>query len=164
MKTLFLLRHAKSSKGDASLKDFDRPLNETGKDDAKLIGRLINEKRISPDLVLSSPAKRARATAELVLKAAGMKVEPGFDERIYEASVRKLLEIVSQVEATAGSVMLVGHNPGFEELCEALTGKATHLPTASLARIELAINKWSDVRPEAGSLKWLVAPKELKRE
>ena len=163
MKTLLLLRHAKSSKDDPNLKDFDRPLNERGTKDAQLIGKYIGQQKIKADLVISSPAERARQTTELVLKSAGLKIELKFDKRIYEASVRSLLNVISQIEDTANAVILVGHNPGFEELLEALTGVARDLPTASLACIELSVEKWSKARTGVGNLKWVVAPKELRR-
>jgi phosphohistidine phosphatase len=162
MKTLLLLRHAKSSKDDPALEDFDRPLNKRGKEDAKTIGKYISKKKLRPDLVISSPANRARQTTELVLKAADLKIDPQFDERIYEASAQQLLKVVSEIEEDASAVMLVGHNPGFEELFEVLTGETTRLPTASLACIELAVDKWKQVRPEIGKLKWLISPKKLK--
>ena len=165
MKTLLLLRHAKSSKEDTSLRDFDRPLNtERGIKDAQLIGKYIRKQKIKADLVISSPAERARNTAELVLKSAGRKVELRFDERIYEASGRRLVNIISQIEDTANTVILVGHNPGFEELFEALTNEDRSLPTASLACIELGVEKWSKMRAGVGDLKWLVAPKELRSD
>lgn len=164
MKTLLLLRHAKSSKEDTSLKDFDRPLNERGIKDALLIGKYIRQKKIHTDLVIGSPAERARQTATLVMRSAGLKVELRFDERIYEASVGRLLEVMPQIEDTANAVILVGHNPGFGELFGALTGEARDLPTASLACIELGVEKWSKVRAGVGHLKWLIAPKELRRD
>lgn len=164
MKTLLLLRHAKSSKDDPSLKDFDRPLNARGKKDTQLIGTYIRNQKMNADLVISSPAERARQTAELVLKSAGLKVELTFDKRIYEASGRRFLNVISQVEDTANTVILIGHNSGFEELFEALIGEARHLPTASLTCIELDVEKWSKVRTGVGYLKWLVAPKELRRD
>jgi len=162
MKTLLLLRHAKSSREDSSLQDFDRPLNERGKKDAPLIGKYCRKQKIKADLAVSSPAERARQTAELVLKSAGLKVELRFDQRIYEASLRRLLDVISQIEDTVSTLIMVGHNPGFEELFEALTGQAHDLPTASLACIELSVEKWSEVRAVVGDLKWLVTPKELK--
>jgi phosphohistidine phosphatase len=162
MKTLLLLRHAKSSREDPSLQDFDRPLNERGKKDAPLIGKYARRQKIKADLVISSPAERARQTAELVLKSAGLKLELRFDKRIYEASLRRLLSVISQIEDTINTLIMVGHNPGFEELFEALTGQARDLPTASLACIELSVDKWSKVRAGVGDLKWLVTPKELR--
>lgn len=164
MKTLLLLRHAKSSKDDPALRDFDRPLNDRGKDDAKLISRFIRESNISPDLVISSPAKRATKTTELVLKAAGLKINVAFDERIYEADVHRLLTVVSQIEPPRSVVMFVGHNPGFEDMVEVLAGRTTRLPTASLAQIDLTVEEWNQVRAGAGKLKWLVTPMDLKNQ
>lgn len=162
MKTLLLLRHAKSSWKDASVRDFDRPLNQRGLKAAPSIGSLIRKRKLQPDLVLSSPAERARQTTQLVLEAAGLKTELRHDERIYEAGVARLLEIVSQIDDEANLVMLVGHNPGFEELLAALTGESLIVPTAALACIELDIEKWNKVRAGTGRLEWLVKPKELK--
>jgi len=164
MKTLLLLRHAKSSKDDPALRDFDRPLNDRGKDDAKLIGRFMRERSISPDLLISSPAKRAQQTAELVMKAAGLTINVAFDERIYEADVHRLLVVVSQIEPSGNVVLLVGHNPGYEDLVEVLTGRTTRLPTASLAQIDLTVEEWNKVRAGAGKLKRLMTPKDLKKQ
>jgi len=162
MKTILLLRHAKSSWKDASVKDFDRPLNQRGLKAAPAIGRLMRKRKLQPELVLSSPAERARQTTQLVLEAAGLKTEVRYDERIYEASAARLFEIVSQLDDEAEVVMMVGHNPGFEELLEALTGTGRSLSTAALACIELDIEKWNKVRAGENQLAWLVRPKELK--
>lgn len=162
MKTLLLLRHAKSSWKDNGLRDFDRPLNQRGLKAAPAMGKLIRKRKLEPDLALSSPAERARQTSQLVLEAAGLKTEVRFDERIYEASVTRLLEIISQIDDEANVAMLVGHNPGFEELQEALTGEAHSFPTAALACIEVNIEKWHKIRAGVGRLEWLVKPKELK--
>jgi len=162
MKTLLLLRHAKSSWKESDVKDFDRPLNQRGLKAAPTIGRLLRKRKLEPDLVLSSPAERARQTTQLVLDAAGLKTELRYDERIYEASAGRLLEIISQLDDEADVVMMVGHNPGFEELLEALTGEAHSLSTAALASVELDIEKWDKVRPGVNRLAWLVKPKELK--
>ncbi len=162
MKTLLLLRHAKSSWKDSSLPDFERPLNQRGLKAAPLIGRLIRKRKLQPDVIISSPAERARQTTQLVIEAAGLTAEVRFDERIYEASAERLFEIVSQIEDTADCAMLVGHNPGCEELVAVLTGKAVGFSTAALARIELDIDRWSKVRAGANQLAWLAKPKELK--
>jgi phosphohistidine phosphatase len=162
MKTLLLLRHAKSSWKDSDARDFDRPLNQRGLKAAPAMGRLIRKRKLRPDLVLSSPAERARQTTQLVIEAAALKTELRYDERIYEASVARLFEIVSQIDDEANVVMLVGHNPGCEELLEVLTGEAHKLPTAAFACIELNVEKWNKVRAEAGRLEWLVKPRELK--
>jgi len=162
MKTLLLLRHAKSSWKDNEARDFDRPLNQRGLKAAPAIGRLIRKRKLQPDLVVSSPAERARQTTQLVIEAAGLKTELRYDERIYEASVARLLGVVSELDDEAGMVILVGHNPGFAELLEVLTGEAHNMPTAALACLELNIEKWNKVRAGAGRLEWLVKAKELK--
>jgi len=162
MKTLLLLRHAKSSWKDTNARDFDRPLNQRGLKAAPAVGRLIRKRKLQLDLVLSSPAERARQTTQLVLEAAGLKTELRYDERIYEASSARLFEIVSQIDDEADIVLLVGHNPGLEDLLAALTGEARSFPTAALAFIALDIEKWNKVRAGGGQLESLAKPKELK--
>ena len=162
MKHLLLLRHAKSSRDDPTLRDFDRPLNDRGVNDTKLIGKFIHRKKVHADLVISSPAKRAQQTAELLMKAAGLKVQLRLDQRIYEAGPRQLLEVISQIEEAANAVVLVGHNPGFEDLCTALIDEKCAMPTAAVACIELGTSQWNRVRSGVGKLKWLVTPKQLK--
>ena len=161
MKKLLLLRHAKSSWADSGIADFDRPLNERGLRAAPLMGRLMRERKLRPDLVICSPAERARQTATLVIKAAGLDAPLRFDERIYEATPARLAEIVSQIEDAAGEALLVGHNPGFEELVEKLTGEAGHMATATLALITLDIEKWNKLRDGCGRLEWIVKPKDV---
>src|SRR6185436_6244171 len=98
MKTLYLLRHAKSSWKDDSLLDIERPLNKRGRKAAETVGRFLRKKRIIPDLVLCSTAVRARETTEIVLAAAGRSPDIHFDERIYEAGAERLLEVVAQID------------------------------------------------------------------
>jgi phosphohistidine phosphatase len=162
MKTLLLLRHAKSSWKDHEVRDFDRPLNQRGLKAAPSMGKLIKKRKLQPDLVLSSPAERARQTTQLVIEAAGLKTELRYDERIYEATAVRLFDIVTQVDDESNLVMIVGHNPGLEELLEALTGEARSLPTAALACIELDVEKWNKARAGTGRLEWLAKPKKLK--
>lgn len=161
MKTLLLLRHAKSSWNDPGIADFDRPLNERGLRAAPLVGRFMRERKLRPDLVICSPAARARETASLVIKAAGLDAPLRFDERIYDATPARLFEIVSQIEDAASEALLIGHNPGFEQLLERLTGEARRMATATLAFITLDIEKWNKLRDGCGRLEWIVKPKEL---
>jgi phosphohistidine phosphatase len=163
MKRLLLLRHAKSSWADSSLTDFERPLNERGQRAAPLVGKFMRERLIRPDLVISSPAKRTRETIALVLEAARIETETRYDERIYEAPLTRLLEVVSQIEDDKEEVMLVGHNPGFENLLERLTGESERMPTAALALILLDAERWSEAAVKGGGLEWLVKAKELAR-
>ncbi|MGI9106447.1 MAG: SixA phosphatase family protein [Pyrinomonadaceae bacterium] len=163
MKTLLLLRHAKSSWKEPDMRDFDRPLNERGRKAAPLIGAYLREQKLTPDLVLSSPAERARQTAALVIESAELNAELRYDERIYEASVEQLLEVVAQTGDGAGTLLLVGHNPGMEELIQRLTGASERMRTATLARIDLDTDAWSKVRAAegAGRLKFAISPKDL---
>jgi len=164
MKTLYLLRHAKSSWKEPGLEDFDRPLNGRGQDAAPLVGRFIRKKKLTVDLLLSSPAARARQTASLVREAAGLSAALLFDERIYEADAARLLEVVSQAAESADALMLVGHNPGLEELLRLLTGEERQMQTAALACVELDVEKWAKTRERAGRLEWLVRPKDLSED
>ncbi len=162
VKTLLLLRHAKSSWDDNTLKDFDRPLNKRGLKAAPMVGETMRKRKLRPELVLSSPAERAKETTRLVCDAAGLIAVARYEDGIYEASARRLLEIVSQTEDAVNTAMLVGHNPGLAELLAILTGEPHHMTTATLACIDLSIEKWSEVTSGAGKLQWIVKPKELK--
>ncbi|HEX8473826.1 MAG TPA: histidine phosphatase family protein [Pyrinomonadaceae bacterium] len=161
MKTLYLLRHAKSSWSDASLSDFERPLNERGQKAAPLIGELMRERVLKFDVVLCSPAVRARETARLALEAAEIDAEVHFEPRIYEASVGELVEIVSEIDESVGAALLVGHNNALENLLAHLTGDARHMATATLARISLPLERWSEVHGARGTLDWFVRAKDL---
>lgn len=162
MKTLLVLRHAKSSWRDSGLADFERPLNGRGKQASDLIGRFLRKKKIRPDLVLCSTATRARETVRLVLEAARLVVEVRYDQRLYLASADRLAEIISQIEEDRARVMLVGHNPGMEELLPRLTGVTESMPTAALAKIEFDVDQWTALSEQTtGRLDWLVKPKEL---
>lgn len=161
MKKLLILRHAKSSWEDASLVDFDRPLNERGERDAPFMGKILAERGITPDLIISSPAERAKRTVELVKEAAGWAVPVRFDERVYEASEHTLFSIVQGLSDTVSTCVLSGHNPGMEGIIRSLTGTSAEMPTASLAIIEFDVAAWSDVEPDCGSLVEVMRPKEL---
>lgn len=161
MRTLYLLRHAKSSWKDESLVDFERPLAGRGRRACETIAGLIRSEQIEFDLLLSSTAVRARETIERIRQLAKLRNELRFDERIYEASTDRLLEVISQIENDRKNVLLIGHNPGFEELLQLLTGDTERVPTACLAKIKLKISKWSEVGANQGTLEWIVRPKEL---
>src|ERR1051325_5319742 len=159
--TLYLLRHAKSSWKDTSLRDFDRPLKGRGRDAAKQIGKRLGDEKPVPELVVCSPAARTRETAEIVLKHAHLKVDVTFAERIYEASLRDLLQVVADIPDDKQVAMMIGHNPGFEELVSFLTGEHRRMPTCGLAKIKFDVESWKDVRGGEGTLVWFIIPKEL---
>jgi len=163
MKTLLLLRHAKSSWDDPTLQDFDRPLNKRGIEAAPLVGKFMRKRKVRPDLVLSSPAKRAAQTVGLVLESARLECKTRYDRRLYAASAPTLRDVLSETEESADEVLLVGHNPGMEELLQDLTGELAKMPTGALARIVLDVKKWSKLRNRSGELRWLVQPKGLRK-
>src|SRR5215217_6188343 len=123
MKTLYVLRHAKSSWENNDLADFDRPLNDRGKKAAPLMGEVIKSNGFAPELILSSPAVRARETARLVKESAGLHAEIKHNERIYEASPQTLQYIAASIDDRFNSAMIVGHNPGMEGFVRLLTGR-----------------------------------------
>jgi phosphohistidine phosphatase len=162
MKILLLLRHAKSSWQDESLSDFDRPLNERGKKAAQAIGRYIRKQKIMPDLVLSSPAVRARETTGIITTTAKLTAEIRYDQRIYEADPPRLVQVLSQLEDTFSSVLLVGHNPGIEDLLSLLTGSSQHMPTAALAKIRLeGVGDWSEISQAKAMLELMIKPRDI---
>lgn len=159
MKHLYIMRHAKSSWDSPGLSDFERPLNPRGKRDAPHMGDFLAEHDFMPELIVSSPAQRAKTTAELVADAAAFGGEMWLDERIYMADGDTLLDVVYGLPDSFQRVLLVGHNPGFEELVEELCGGLVRMPTATIACVHLDAPTWGEV--EEGVLQWLVTPKLL---
>ncbi len=160
MRTLLLLRHAKSQNAEAGLPDFDRALNDRGRKEAQAVGTFMRKQSLRLDLVVSSPARRARETTELVLASADLPVEVRYDQRVYEAGPLRLLEVLSQIEEERNTVLLVGHNPGFEELVRLLTDRLEHMATGTLAKIDLEAVGWSKLPEEKGTLDWILKPKD----
>ena len=162
MKTLLVLRHAKSSWNDPARDDHERPLNKRGRRDGPRMGELVRQYGLVPDLVISSDAVRARLTAEAMAEAAHYAGEVVLDQQLYLASPADILSLLRTVRERADTVMIVGHNPGLEELVEQLTGEGTDLPTAALAQIVLPIDRWRDLKPSTrGTLVGHWRPKEL---
>jgi phosphohistidine phosphatase len=162
MKTLLALRHAKSSWDDAALDDHERPLNKRGRRDAPRMGELVREHGLIPDVVISSDAVRARLTAEAVVEAARYAGAILLDRRLYLAGPADILSLLRTVDEKAETVMIVGHNPGLEELVAQLTGDWQNLPTAALAQIVLPIDRWRDLNLSSrGTLVGHWGPKEL---
>lgn len=148
MKTLLILRHAKSSWDEPELADIQRPLNKRGKNDAPRVGEIIKEAGLLPDIILSSPAVRAVKTAEAAADICGYEGEIEIRENFYPGSPGDYIEALNEIPDGYGRVMVVGHNPGLEELLSDLTGKSEPLPTAALAQVELAIQRWIDLDDE----------------
>ena len=158
---LYLLRHAKSSWKDDSLADFDRPLKGRGREAAEQMGNRLASEKLQDAVLICSPAVRTRQTAKLVLKHSRLHMDQRFDERIYEASLRDLCQVISEIPDDRQTAMLIGHNPGFEELLAFLTGEARLMPTCALAKIKLEVASWKDARAGEGSLDSFITPKSL---
>jgi phosphohistidine phosphatase len=154
MKTLLVLRHAKSSSNDPALDDHERPLNKRGRRDGPRMGELVRECGLIPDVVISSDAVRARLTAEAVAAAAQFAGAILLDPHLYMAYPPDILSLLRPVQENAETVMIVGHNPGLEQLVEQLTGERQDLPTAALAQIVLPIDQWRDLKLSTGGRSW----------
>lgn len=162
MKTLLILRHAKSSWKDEGLADHDRPLNKRGKKDAPRVGKLLREVDLVPELIISSTAKRARKTASKVAQKCAYEGVIELTGDLYLAPPSQYVQVLQNVPDHVTRVMVVGHNPGAEELLAQLAGHATHLPTAALAHVELDIDHWQQLTLQApGKLVDLWRPREL---
>lgn len=166
MRTLVLLRHAKSSWDAPVESDFERPLAPRGERDAPRMGKVLKQSGLSIDRVVSSTAARARRTAELAAAASRCQKVLEFDDAVYHASVDELLSVLKGLSDKDDTVMLVGHNPGFEDLLCTLCGSPRsrariRVPTAALACIELEIANWRDIAAGRGTLLWMAVPKMI---
>jgi phosphohistidine phosphatase len=145
MKTLLILRHAKSEWDEPGVADHDRTLSGRGKRDAPRMGQRLRAEQLAPDLIVSSSAKRARKTAKLVAEACGYEGEIQLEPDLYMAGPEAYLEVLQEAPDSCETVMVVGHNPGLEELLETLTGEAEALPTAAVAQVTLPIESWREL-------------------
>jgi phosphohistidine phosphatase len=152
MKTLFLVRHAKSSWDDSSLADKDRPLNDRGKRDAPKVGERLAKAGAKPDLILSSPAKRALTTAEIIARKLGYKRKNILvDDRLYAVEAEVLLDVIRRIDDGVECVMLFGHNPELTEVAHRLSSKISHLPTCAVAEFTFDVKSWSRIGREKPS-------------
>lgn len=174
MKTLTLLRHAKSSWDDPVARDFDRPLNSRGRRAAQVVGREMRRQGLEFDRVVASPAARVVETLEEVSHGYGSRIRPLYDDRIYLASVTTLLDVIREADEEADRLLIVGHNPGLEALALLLTGRdeadgmrselAVKYPTGTIAEIVFAVERWSDVEAGTGRLRRFIRPRDLDPE
>jgi phosphohistidine phosphatase len=171
MKILTLLRHAKSAWDDPVARDFDRPLNARGRRAAQTIGREMRAQGLVFDQVIASPAVRVVETLRDVEQGYGRGLEPSFDKRIYLASTDLLLEVIHGASEEAERLLIVGHNPGLEKLALLLTNGgelraeiAVKYPTATLAQIEVPVERWSDIAEGGGTISRFIRPRDLDPE
>jgi len=162
MKTLLILRHAKSSWKNMILSDHERPLNKRGKRDAPRMGTLLAEKNLTPNLIITSSAERALTTAESVALNSGYEQEIVVTRNLYHGDPENYLDVLRERGEPHACVMVVGHNPGMEALVEDLTGTYQRMPTATLVQVELHLDSWTDfTEGVTGDLIDLWRPKEL---
>ncbi len=162
MKTLFLLRHAKSSWKQPELHDHDRPLTKRGKKDAPKVGLYIKENGLLPDLILSSTARRAQETARAVAEESGFSKPIDLHQDLYLSDPACYLDILHCLPDEANRVLVVGHNPDLEQLLTMLTDITTHLSTAALAQIDLHITGWQELNEATdGKLVNIWSPREV---
>lgn len=145
MKTLTLVRHAKSSWKDTGLRDRDRPLNKRGQRDAPIMGKRLHDHGIRPSLIVSSPANRAWTTAKIFAKELSYPLEfLQRDDNLYLASVDRILDVVVSQDEGFNSLMIVGHNPGFTDFANFLSPGLTHnLPTAGVVSVSIDQDYWN---------------------
>lgn len=170
MLTLILFRHAKSSWDDASLKDFERPLNVRGRQAAPRMGRYLATVGHTPDLILCSSAVRTRETAKLALAKLEGAPLPKFMDGLYLAEAERIMDVIRTTPGSIQKLMLIGHNPGLQDLAIDLIGRAsvsdmrrlqTKLPTAAVVVIKFACLSWRDVASNTGDLESFVAPRDV---
>jgi len=165
MKTLFLMRHAKSSWKDDSLDDHERPLKKRGKKDIKLIAKIMKKNNFDPDLIITSSAIRAKDTADLLAEALGYKGKIIVSDDLYMGEPADYMKILKNIKDKYNSVLMVGHNPGLEAYLQIIDGEIEALPTAGLGHLVLAIEDWSEITLETmGDLVGFWKPKDLREE
>lgn len=163
MKTILLMRHAKSSWKHPEMKDFDRPLNKRGEKDAPHMGKLLQEENLLPDLILASPAVRAKTTVEALVNNSSYAGDVRYLMSLYMAEPSVMIDLLKVLSDNFNRVMIVGHNPGLEAMLQVLTHKVEALSTATVAEITLPIEHWGDLtRSITGKLAQIRQPKDVK--
>lgn len=165
MKTLLLMRHAKSSWKHAEMPDHERPLNKRGNKDAPLIGSLIKEKELVPQTILCSTAVRAAETSRMVQEKSGFTGEAIFLDSYYLAEPNAYLEVLQTLPDEIERAMVIGHNPGLEGLLQILSGQIVPLSTGAVAHLVLPINHWNELNLDSeGELVETFSPHDLKEK
>jgi phosphohistidine phosphatase len=161
LKTLYLLRHAKSSWKNPALADFDRPLNKRGKTDAPRMAEYALKQGINPQMIISSPALRTRQTAAYFLSRLQPPVALVLEPALYECTPAAFWQVVQQCSNEVNSLLVVGHNTCLEEIVTDFIADLEKLPTCGLATLHFAIDRWEELEPKKGKLLQLVFPKML---
>ncbi len=162
MKTLYLVRHAKSSWKHPGLDDFERPLNKRGRRDAPFMGKILKKKKVLPSLIMSSPATRAVLTARTIADKIGYPLDKiKYSEEIYLAADQALLRLIQAIDDNHKKVMLVGHNPGFTSMANALCNHSVdNVPTCGVFCIQFKLASWALVEAASGEFQFFEYPKK----
>ena len=160
MKKIIIMRHAKSDWSDGSLRDFDRPLNDRGRNAAPIMGKEIKERGLTPDLIISSPALRAKMTAEAVAKNSGYMKDIVWNDGFYFGYTNEILNVIKNVDKSNHSVMVFGHNPTWSTLAEMLSGEFITMKTADLVVLEFN-GDWKDIQKKSCKQVLHLSPKQL---
>jgi len=164
MKTLLVMRHAKSDWGAGFTRDHDRPLNSRGEKAARQVGRFLADSGIVPDVIISSTAVRALTTVELAHDAARWDCPIITSPNLYASDPERVLEVIAGVDPAVECLLVAGHEPTWSGLVGRLIGGGRiHMPTAAVARLDLASGSWMNLTEGAWELRWLVTPKMLRK-
>ena len=162
MKTLYLVRHAKSSWSYPELEDFERPLSKRGRESALLMGTILKTLRTAPDLLISSPANRAAMTARMLADAIHYPLDKiQYSEAIYLADENVLIQVIKNMNDAVKRAMLIGHNPGLTGLTNTIADQPIdNIPTGGVCCMDLKIRSWKEVRKHGGKLRFFEFPKK----
>jgi phosphohistidine phosphatase len=164
MKTLYLVRHAKSSWKYPNLDDFERPLNKRGRKNAPFMGRILKKLKVAPELVISSPANRAAMTARMIASKINYPLDKiQYSERLYEFSEDALIPVIKQIDDRVNKAMVIGHNPATNGLANYIGDQPIdNIPTSGAYCVELDISSWANISEHCGKLKFFEFPKKHK--
>ena len=164
MKNLYLIRHAKSDWSDKSKSDFERGLNKRGQRAIFTIADALKTKKVMPDLILSSSAKRAKLTAKGLAKELGYTGEIKYHNTLYMAEAEEVLTLIQDIDDKYNTIFLVGHNPESTELSNRMTNAyINNIPTLGIVAIQLSIESWKNLKPAEGKLTFFIYPKMFKK-
>jgi len=159
MKKLYLIRHAKSSWEDITLDDFERPLNKRGEKDAPMMGKLLNKKNITADIIISSPSKRTKQTVKLITQQLQSTLKIIYNDNLYETTVDVLEKVIKNIDNRYESVYLFGHNPSLNSFVEKYINMDENIPTCGVVGIEFDCDIWKKLEPKGATKLFFEYPK-----
>lgn len=163
MKKLYIIRHAKSSWKNPTLDDFERPLSKRGKKDAPFMAKILQQKGVMPDIIISSPALRAKTTAELIAKELNFKKQITYNSKLYEADTDNIFDTILTIDESCNIVFLIGHNPGFNMFVETLVNFKKNIPTCGIVELEIDSEYFKDISSKCTKLLSFDFPKKERK-